>query len=164
MESFFFKKKAARSHSLLLAVMVALIISSSGTTGELPKTESSAASPRPEPTEAKADQPDAKRKQEDERICGYHCWVEFNTEGKWWPIDISKGNTYSNLSPHFLDDHSTNAVELSHDWDLVVKPGPVLGPIIFFAYPAFEMGEDLMELKTGFSFNRDRETISLSIN
>ena len=35
-------------------------------------------------------------------IDGYHCWAEFYTDGRWWPVDISEGNKCSSLSTYFF--------------------------------------------------------------
>jgi transglutaminase-like putative cysteine protease len=91
-------------------------------------------------------------------ISGYHCWAEFYAEGKWWPVDISEGDKYSSLATYYFGHHPANRIELSRGRDLVVEPGPVSGPINFFAYPVFEMNGKTINLKVNFSFNRDRES------
>lgn len=66
-------------------------------------------------------------------IDGYHCWVEFYAEGKWYPIDISEADKYSSLSTYYFGHHPANRLELSHGRDLIVEPGPNSGPVNFLA-------------------------------
>ncbi len=87
-------------------------------------------------------------------IDGYHCWVEFHAEGKWWPVDISEADKYSALSTYYFGHHPANRFELSRGRDLVVKPGPVSGPINFLAYPVLEIAGKLARTDVEFSFNR----------
>ncbi len=87
-------------------------------------------------------------------ISGYHCWAEFYAEGKWWPIDVSEGDKYSNLSTYYFGHHPANRIELSRGRDLVVTPGPVTGPINFLAHPALEIGGKYVRTKAKFSFRR----------
>jgi transglutaminase-like putative cysteine protease len=87
-------------------------------------------------------------------IHGYHCCAEFYAEGKWWPVDISEADKYSNLSSYYFGRHPANRIELSRGRDLVVDPGPVTGPINFLAYPVLEIGGKPANVKTQFSFNR----------
>ncbi|MHC5181497.1 MAG: transglutaminase-like domain-containing protein [Planctomycetota bacterium] len=70
---------------------------------------------------------------------GYHCWAEFYTDGKWWPVDISEGDKCSPLSTYYFGHHPANRVELSRGRDLVLDPGPESGPINFLAYPVLEI-------------------------
>jgi transglutaminase-like putative cysteine protease len=70
-------------------------------------------------------------------IDGYHCWAEFYTDGKWWPVDISEGDKCSSLSTYYFGHHPANRIELSRGRDLVLEPGPASGPINFLAYPVF---------------------------
>lgn len=93
------------------------------------------------------------------QISGYHCWAEFYAEGKWWPVDISEGDKYSSLATYYFGHHPANRIELSRGRDLVVEPGPVSGPINFFAYPVFEIDGEYIKLKVNFSFTRDRGKI-----
>jgi hypothetical protein len=87
-------------------------------------------------------------------IDGYHCWAEFYTDGKWWPVDISEGDKCSALATYFFGHHPANRVEFSRGRDLVVDPGPVSGPINFLAYPVIEIGGAIARVKVEFSFNR----------
>lgn len=87
-------------------------------------------------------------------ISGYHCWAEFYAEGKWWPIDVSEGDKYSNLSTYYFGHHPANRVELSRGRDLSFSPGPVSGPINFLAHPTLEVGGKYVRTKAKFSFQR----------
>jgi transglutaminase-like putative cysteine protease len=88
-------------------------------------------------------------------IDGYHCWAEFYTDGRWWPIDISEGDKCSSLSTYYFGHHPANRIELSRGRDLVVEPGPVSGPINFLAYPVLEVNGKPAKAKVEFSFNRN---------
>jgi len=87
-------------------------------------------------------------------IDGYHCWAEFYTDGRWWPIDISEGDKCSSLSTYYFGHHPANRIELSRGRDLVVDPGPASGPINFLAYPVLEIGGKPAQAKVDFSFKR----------
>ena len=87
-------------------------------------------------------------------VDGYHCWAEFYTDGKWWPIDISEGDKCSALSTYYFGHNPANRIEFSHGRDLVVEPGPISGPINFLAYPVLEIGGEIVKAKVEFSFNR----------
>jgi len=87
-------------------------------------------------------------------IDGYHCWAEFYTDGKWWPVDISEGDKCSSLSTYYFGHHPANRIELSRGRDLVLEPGPVSGPINFLAYPVLEIDGKPVKTKVEFSFNR----------
>jgi hypothetical protein len=87
-------------------------------------------------------------------VDGYHCWAEFFAEGKWWPVDISEGNKYSNLATYYFGHHPANRFEFSRGRDLVVDPGPASGPINFLAYPVLEIGGKQVKAAVEFSFNR----------
>jgi hypothetical protein len=87
-------------------------------------------------------------------IDGYHCWAEFYTDGRWWPVDISEGDKCSSLSTYYFGHHPANRVELSHGRDLVLEPGPVSGPINFLAHPVLEIGQKPIAAKAEFSFKR----------
>ncbi len=87
-------------------------------------------------------------------ISGYHCWVEFHTEGKWWPIDISEADKYSSLSTYYFGHHPANRIELSRGRDLVVDPAPESGTINFLAYPVLEIDGKPVKIKPKFSFER----------
>jgi transglutaminase-like putative cysteine protease len=88
-------------------------------------------------------------------IDGYHCWAEFYTDGRWWPVDISEGDKCSSLFTYYFGHHPANRIELSRGRDLVVEPGPVSGPINFLAYPILEIDGKLTNArKVEFSFKR----------
>ena len=87
-------------------------------------------------------------------VDGYHCWVEFHAEGKWWPVDISEADKYSSLSTYYFGHHPANRFEFSRGRDLVVEPGPVSGPINFLAYPVLEIGNEPVKVPVTFSFKR----------
>ncbi|HKK76330.1 MAG TPA: transglutaminase domain-containing protein [Saprospiraceae bacterium] len=88
-------------------------------------------------------------------INGYHCWAEFYAEGKWWPVDISEANKYSNLATYYFGHHPANRIELSKGRNIQFTPGPVSGPLAFFAYPKLEVqGVEVPVAKTTFSFER----------
>ena len=88
-------------------------------------------------------------------IDGYHCWAEFYTDGRWWPIDISEGDKCSSLSTYYFGHHPANRIELSRGRDLVLEPGPYSGPINFLAYPVLEVNGKPVKAKVPFSFNRN---------
>jgi transglutaminase-like putative cysteine protease len=88
-------------------------------------------------------------------IDGYHCWAEFFADGKWWPVDISEGNKYTSLATYYFGHHPANRFELSRGRDLVVEPGPILGPINFLAYPMLEIGGKPVKAAVELSFNRN---------
>ena len=88
-------------------------------------------------------------------IDGYHCWAEFYTDGKWWPVDISEGDKCSSLSTYFFGHHPANRIELSRGRDLVLEPGPASGPVNFLAYPVLEISGQPAKVKVEFSFNRN---------
>ena len=87
-------------------------------------------------------------------VDGYHCWAEFYTDGKWWPVDISEADKCTSLATYYFGHHPANRIELSRGRDLVVDPGPVSGPINFLAYPVLEIGGKPAKAKVEFSFNR----------
>jgi len=87
-------------------------------------------------------------------IDGYHCWAEFYTDGKWWPVDISEGDKCSALSTYYFGHHPANRIEFSRGRDLVFEPGPDSGPINFLAYPVFELDGNNTKVKVTFSFQR----------
>ena len=87
-------------------------------------------------------------------VDGYHCWVEFHADGKWWPVDISEADKYSSLSTYYFGHHPANRLEFSRGRDLKVEPGPASGPINFLAYPILEIGGKPAKTKVRFSFNR----------
>jgi transglutaminase-like putative cysteine protease len=88
-------------------------------------------------------------------IDGYHCWVEFYAEGKWWPVDISEADKYSSLSTYYFGHHPANRLEFSRGRDLVFNSGPDSGPINFLAYPVLEIEGKLAQAKVEFSFRRN---------
>jgi hypothetical protein len=87
-------------------------------------------------------------------VDGYHCWAEFYTDGRWWPVDISEGDKCSSLSTYYFGHHPANRIELSCGRDLVLEPGPASGPINFLAYPLLEIAGKPTTVKVEFSFNR----------
>jgi hypothetical protein len=87
-------------------------------------------------------------------IDGYHCWAEFYTDGKWWPVDISEGDKCSSLSTYYFGHHPANRIELSRGRDLVLEPSPASGPINFLAYPVLEIGGKPVKAKVEFLFKR----------
>lgn len=87
-------------------------------------------------------------------IDGYHCWAEFYTDGRWWPVDISEGNKCSSLSSYYFGHNPANRIELSRGRDLVLEPGPASGPINFLAYPILEIKDKPTIVKVEFSFYR----------
>ena len=91
-------------------------------------------------------------------ISGYHCWAEFYADGKWWPIDVSEGDKYSNLSSYYFGHHPANRVELSRGRDLVLKAGPSQGPINFLAHPVLEVDGKNVRVKATFSFKRSSKS------
>jgi len=91
---------------------------------------------------------------DDGGISGYHCWAEFYTDGKWWPVDISEGDKCSALSTYYFGHHPANRIEFSRGRDLVVEPGPASGPINFLAYPVLEIDGEMAKTKIEFSFKR----------
>ena len=91
---------------------------------------------------------------DDGGISGYRCWAEFYADGKWWPIDVSEGDKYSNLSSYYFGHHPANRIELSRGRDLALSPGPVTGPINFLAHPTLEVGGEYVRTKATFSFQR----------
>jgi transglutaminase-like putative cysteine protease len=91
-------------------------------------------------------------------ISGYHCWAEFFAEGKWWPVDISEADKYSNLATYYFGHHPANRIEFSRGRDIVVQPGPTSGPINFFAYPVFEIASKPVKVKVRFSFKRTKSS------
>lgn len=87
-------------------------------------------------------------------VNGYHCWVEFYAENKWWPADISEADKYSALSTYYFGHHPANRFEFSRGRDLMVEPGPASGAINFLAYPLLEMNGEMEKVKVNFSFTR----------
>lgn len=87
-------------------------------------------------------------------ITSYHCWAEFYTDGKWWPIDVSEADKCTPLATYFFGRHPANRIELSRGRDLVVDPLPVSGPINFLAYPVLEIDGKQVQAKIDFSFRR----------
>lgn len=86
---------------------------------------------------------------------GYHCWAEFYAEGKWWPVDISEANKYSNLATYYFGHHPANRIEFSKGRNISFNPGPKSGSIPFFVYPIIEVADESMaSAKTSFTFER----------
>ncbi|OHB79837.1 MAG: transglutaminase [Planctomycetes bacterium RBG_16_55_9] len=94
-------------------------------------------------------------------IDGYHCWAEFYTDGRWWPVDISEADKCSRLSTYYFGHHPANRIELSRGRDLVLEQGPASGPINFLAYPVLEIGGKPAKVKVEFSFKRHKSTAKL---
>ncbi|TFH17611.1 MAG: transglutaminase domain-containing protein [Lentisphaerales bacterium] len=90
-------------------------------------------------------------------VDGYHCWVEFHAEGKWWPVDISEADKYSALSSYYFGHHPANRLEFSRGRDLVVEPGPKSGPMNFLAYPVLEIEGKPAKAAVQFSFRREKD-------
>jgi hypothetical protein len=88
-------------------------------------------------------------------IDGYHCWAEFYTDGRWWPVDISEGDKCSSLSGYYFGHNPANRIELSRGRDLVLEPSPASGPINFLAYPVLEINGKPAKVKVDFSFRRN---------
>ena len=91
---------------------------------------------------------------DDGGVDGYHCWVEFYADKKWWPLDISEADKYTALSIYYFGHHPANRLEFSRGRDLVVEPGPASGPINFLAYPVLEVDGILVKAPVSFSFRR----------
>lgn len=87
-------------------------------------------------------------------ITGYHCWAEFYTDGKWWPVDISEADKSLSLGTFYFGHHPANRLEFSRGRDLVVEPGPISGPINFLAYPVTEVDGESVKAMINFSFER----------
>ncbi len=87
-------------------------------------------------------------------VDGYHCWVEFHADGKWWPVDISEADKYTALSTYYFGHHPANRLEFSRGRDLEVTPGPASGPINFLAYPILEVDGLSVKAPVRFSFHR----------
>ena len=87
-------------------------------------------------------------------VNGYHCWVEFYADGKWWPVDISEADKYSALSTYYFGHHPANRLEFTRGRDLVVEPGPASGPINFLAYPVLEVNGKFVKAPIKFTFSR----------
>ena len=88
-------------------------------------------------------------------VDGYHCWVEFYADGKWWPVDISEADKYSALATYYFGHHPANRLEFSRGRDLQVEPGPATGPINFLAYPVLEVEGTPVKARIEFSFTRE---------
>jgi len=95
---------------------------------------------------------------DDGGVDGYHCWVEFYAEGKWWPVDISEADKYTSLATYYFGHHPANRFEFSRGRDLIFNPGPESGPVNFLAYPVLEIGGKPVKAKVEFSFNRNHGT------
>ena len=91
-------------------------------------------------------------------VDGYHCWVEFYADGKWWPVDISEADKYSALSTYYFGHHPANRLEFTRGRDLVVDPLPASGPINFLAYPLLEVDGQPVKTKIQFFFFRPGRT------
>lgn len=87
-------------------------------------------------------------------VDGYHCWAEFYAEGKWWPVDISEADKYTELGIYYFGHHPANRFEFTVGRDLKVDPTPASGPINFLAYPVLEVDNKPVKAETFFSFKR----------
>ncbi|MDD2598811.1 MAG: transglutaminase-like domain-containing protein [Kiritimatiellae bacterium] len=87
-------------------------------------------------------------------VDGYHCWAEFYADGKWWPVDISEANKYTELGVYYFGHHPANRFEFTVGRDLVVNPAPASGPINFLAYPLLEIEGQPLPVERFFSFER----------
>lgn len=87
-------------------------------------------------------------------VNGYHCWAEFYANGKWWPVDISEANKYSDLATYYFGHHPANRIEFSRGRDIDFQPGPASGAINFFAYPIMEIDSAVVRPEVEFSFER----------
>ena len=87
-------------------------------------------------------------------VDGYHCWAEFYAEGRWWPVDISEADKYSELGAYYFGHHPANRLEFSVGRDLVVDPAPASGPVNFLAYPVLEIAGKPVKVDRFFSFER----------
>lgn len=87
-------------------------------------------------------------------IDGYHCWAEFEADGKWWPVDISEANKYTALATYYFGHHPANRLEFSKGRDLEPDPLPASGPINFLAYPILENAGKNIPVRTTFTFRR----------
>ncbi len=89
-------------------------------------------------------------------VDGYHCWIEFFAEGKWWPVDISEADKYTSLATYYFGHHPANRFEFSRGRDLVFEPGPKSGVVNFLAYPVLEIDGKPAKAKSDFSFKRNK--------
>jgi transglutaminase-like putative cysteine protease len=87
-------------------------------------------------------------------VDGYHCWAEFYAEGKWWPVDISEADKYTELGIYYFGHHPANRFEFTVGRDLKIDPSPASGPINFLAYPVLEVDNKPVKAETFFSFKR----------
>jgi transglutaminase-like putative cysteine protease len=87
-------------------------------------------------------------------VDGYHCWAEFLADGKWWPVDISEADKYSDLGIYYFGHHPANRFEFTVGRDLEVEPSPKSGPINFLAYPILEVDGKPVKVEKFFSFKR----------
>jgi transglutaminase-like putative cysteine protease len=87
-------------------------------------------------------------------VDGYHCWAEFYSDGKWWPVDISEANKYSALATYYFGHHPANRIEFSRGRNISPEPLPASGPINFLAYPVYEIEGEPDYVETKFTFTR----------
>jgi transglutaminase-like putative cysteine protease len=87
-------------------------------------------------------------------VNGYHCWAEFYAEGKWWPVDISEADKYTNLATYYFGHNPANRFEFSRGRNIIVDPLPESGSINFLAYPILEVGGERVKLKPTLGFTR----------
>lgn len=88
-------------------------------------------------------------------IGGYHCWVEFYAESKWWPIDISEAFKYTPLRDYFFGHNPANRILFTQGRELKLNPAPEEGLINFFAYPILEVNGKSQKADNRLSFERN---------
>ena len=92
--------------------------------------------------------------QDEGTIPGYHCWAEFEADGKWIPVDISEASKHPELAEYYFGHHPANRFELTSGRDLVVDPAPNASPINFLIYPLLEIEGKQVPTENLFSFRR----------
>jgi transglutaminase-like putative cysteine protease len=90
-------------------------------------------------------------------VNGYHCWAEFYADEKWWPVDISEADKYSDLATYYFGHHPANRLEFSRGRDLTFSPTTSSGSIPFFAYPVLEEQGIERSAQITFTFERKKE-------
>ena len=88
-------------------------------------------------------------------IEGYHCWVEFYADGKWWPLDISEAFKYTPLRSYLFGHNPANRILFSQGREINFTPAPNCGPLNFFAYPILEVNGEPKKAETRFYFSRE---------
>lgn len=87
-------------------------------------------------------------------IAAYHCWAEFQAEGKWVPVDISEASRNPALADYYFGHHPANRFEFTRGRDLIVAPVPASSPINFLVYPLLEVEGKVVKTENVFSFKR----------